>query len=300
MDKSQKYLEPRTLARLRGLELRARTIVEGYVAGLHRSPFHGFSVEFAEHREYVPGDDLRYVDWKVFGKTDKIYLKQYEEETNLIAYLIVDASESMTYQSDAAGLSKLEYAKCLAASLAYLVLHQQDSVGLATFDRDLRKLVRPSGNPSHLKQIIHVLEESPGEKKTATGPIFHQLAERFTKRGVVLIFSDLFDNVAAMTAGLKHFRHRRHDVAVFHVLDPAELDFPFKQTTLFKGMEEWPDVTTDPRSLRKAYLKEFGAFVKEVQKGCRAQSADYVQLRTDQPLDLALSGFLSRRAKRVG
>jgi uncharacterized protein (DUF58 family) len=300
VEKSLKYLDPRTLAKLQGLELRARRIVEGYVAGLHRSPFHGFSIEFAEHREYVPGDDLRHVDWKVFGKTDKIYLKQYEEETNLLAYLVLDTSESMSYQSDAEGLSKLEYAKCLAASLAYLVLQQQDSIGLATFDSQLRSFVRPGGNPSHLKQVLHVMEQSPGERKTATGPIFHDLAERLKKRGIVLVLSDLFDDVEPMMAGLKHFRHRRHDVVVFHVLDPAELEFPFRNTTMFKGMEGLPDVLTDPRSLRKAYLAEFEKFQREVRKGCRANNVDYLLLRTDQPLDVALSSFLSSRMRRVG
>jgi uncharacterized protein (DUF58 family) len=300
VEKSLKYLDPRALAKLQGLELRARRIVEGYVAGLHRSPFHGFSVEFAEHREYVPGDDLRYVDWKVFGRSDKIYLKQYEEETNLLAYLVLDTSESMSYQSDAAGLSKLEYAKCVAAALTYLVLQQQDSVGLATFDSQLRSFVRPSGHPSHLKQVLHVMEQSPGERKTATGPIFHDLAERLKKRGIVLVLSDLFDDVPQIMAGLKHFRHRRHDVVVFHVLDPAELDFPFRNTTMFKGMEGLPDVLTDPRSLRKAYLAEFDKFQREVRKGCRANQVEYLLLRTDQPLDVALSSFLSSRMRRVG
>lgn len=299
MEKSPKYLDPRTLARLQGLELRARSIVEGYVAGLHRSPFHGFSIEFAEHREYVPGDDLRYVDWKVFGKTDKVYLKQYEQETNLVAYLLLDTSESMHYQSDPLGLSKLEYAKCIAASLAYLVLRQQDSVGLATFDHEIRALVRPSGNPTQLKQILHVMEDSSAEKKTATGRIFHDLAERLSMRGIVLVLSDLFDDIPSMMTGLKHFRHRRHDVVVFHILDPAELEFPFRQTTLFKGLEELPEMVADPRSLRKAYLEEFGRYLKEVKKACRANRVDYVLLRTDQPLDVALSSFLSSRMRRV-
>lgn len=296
----QKYLDPQTLAKLQGLELRARLIVEGYVAGLHRSPYHGFSIEFAEHREYVPGDDLRYVDWKVFAKTDKIYLKQYEEETNLLSYLLLDTSESMRYQSAGAALSKLQYAQCVAASLAYLVLQQQDSVGLVTFDRNIRTLVRPSSNASHLKHLLHVMEESTAERKTATGPIFHELAERLSKRGIVVILSDLFDNVPSMMAGLKHFRHRRHEVIIFHVLDPAELDFPFEQTTLFKGLEELPDVLAEPKTLRKAYLQEFERFLKDVRVGCRNQRIDYVPVRTDQPLDLALSSYLASRMSRVG
>lgn len=299
MDEQQKYLDPQTLARLQGLELRARSIVEGYVAGMHRSPYHGFSVEFAEHREYVPGDDLRHVDWKVFGKTDKVYLKQYEEETNLVCYLLLDTSESMRYQSEGTPLSKLEYAQCAAAALAYMTLEQQDSVGLVTFDQEIRALLRPSGNPSHWKQILRLMEDSRPERKTATGPIFHDLAERLKKRGIVAIFSDLFDDVPEMLAGLKHFRHRRHEVVLFHVLDPAELDFPFEQTTLFEGMEQLPEVLSDPRSLRKAYLDEFNAFVKQVQSGCRDQRIDYVQLRTDQSLGLALASYLSLRMTRT-
>src|SRR5262245_10843953 len=287
------------LAKLQGLELRARHIVEGYVSGVHRSPFHGYSIEFAEHREYVPGDDLRYVDWKVFGKTDKFYLKQYEEETNLVTYMLLDTSESMRYQSSAAPLSKLEYAKCIAASLSYLILQQQDSVGLVTFDKEIRALVRASSNPSHLKQLLHVMEESAAERKTATGPIFHDLAERLKKRGIVLVLSDLFDDLGSIMAGLKHFRHRRHEVVVFHVLDPAELEFPFRQTTLFKGLEELPDVLTDPRSLRRAYLDEFGKFLQAVRKGCRGQRIDYVLVRTDQSLEIALSSYLASRMNRV-
>ena len=175
------------LARLQRVPLRARGIVEGYVSGAHRSPFHGFSIEFAEHREYAPGDDLRYLDWKVFGRTDKYYLKQFEEETNLVCHLLLDTSESMRYRSDAAPMSKLEYAQRAAAALAYLVLHQQDSVGLVAFDSEIRSLIRASSNPSHLKEILHVMEGVSAERKTATGPIFHDLAERLKKRGIVIV-----------------------------------------------------------------------------------------------------------------
>ncbi len=299
MENFQQYLDPKVLARLKGLRLRARLIVEGYVSGLHRSPYHGFSIEFAEHREYAPGDDLRYVDWKVFGRTDKFYLKQFEEETNQICNLLLDTSESMRYQSDAAAMSKLEYARCVAAALAYLILQQQDSVGLVTFDREIRALVRPSGNPSHLEQVLRVMQESVPERKTATGPIFHDLAERFKKRGIAVILSDLFDDVDSMMAGLKHFRHRRHDVILMHVLDPAELDFPFRRVTLFRGLEQLPDVLVEPRALRKAYLKEFDLFVRRLKKGCRMHQIDYVLMRTDQSLELALSSYLSSRMTRV-
>jgi uncharacterized protein (DUF58 family) len=295
VEANQKYLDPQTLAKLEGLQLRARRIVEGYVSGPHRSPYHGFSIEFAQHRQYVPGDDLRYVDWKVFGRTDKVYLKQYEEETNLVSYFLLDTSQSMHYQGERSPLSKLEYAKCVAASLAYLILQQRDSVGLTTFDSQIRSMVRASGQPSHIRQLVHVMEQSHADKKTAMGPIFHDLAERFKKRGIVVILSDLFDDVASIMTGIKHFRHRRHEVIVFHIIDPDEREFPFRQTTKFLGLEQLPEVVTDPRRLRQAYLREFENFLRSVSLGCRSQQVDYVPIMTDQPLDIALSCYLSGR-----
>ncbi len=292
-------LQPQALARIQGLELCARRIVQGYVAGLHRSPYRGFSNEFAEHREYAPGDDLRYVDWKVFGKTDRFYLKQFEEETNLLCYLLLDTSESMQYRGPHAPLSKLAYAQCAAAALAYLVLHQRDAVGLVTFDHEIRQLIRPSSNPTQLKQLLHVMEEATAARKTRTGPIFHDLAERLGRRGIVVVVSDLFDDVEQMMAGLKHLRHRRHDVIVLHVLDPAEIDFPFQQVTMFKGLEALGEVVAEPRSLQAAYRREMQSFVKRVRAGCRAQQIDYITIRTDEPLDAVLRVFLSARKKRL-
>ena len=264
MEDSRKFLEQQTLAKLEGLQLRARRIVEGYVAGLHRSPYRGFSIEFAEHREYAPGDDLRYLDWKVFGRTDKFYLKQYEDETNLIGYLVLDVSRSMSYQGPASALSKLEYAQCVAASLAWLILQQQDAVGLVTFDDRIRAHVPPSSHASHLKGLLEVMETAAPTGETATGPIFHELAEKWKKRGVVVVISDLFDNVASIMAGLKHFRHRHHDVIILHVLDAAEMDFPFQQPTLFRALERPLEVAADPRSLRRAYLTEMQSFLRAV------------------------------------
>lgn len=292
-------LDPRTLAKLKGLHLRARHIVEGYVAGLHRSPYQGFSIEFAEHREYAPGDDLRYVDWKVFGRTDKIYLKQYEDETNLLCYLALDVSESMQYQSDGAALSKFEYAQCLAAALAWLVIEQQDAIGLVTFDSQVRSLLRPSGNPSQIQQVLHVMETAQFGPKTSAGPIFHELAQRFKKRGIVVVLSDFFDDVNSLMAGLKHLRHRRHDVVLFQILDPAELDFPFQGPTQFKGLEQFPEVQADPQMLRRAYQREMNAFRKTLADGCRAQNIELATVRTDEPLDLVLSRFLATRMAKV-
>lgn len=300
MDDYRKYLNPQTLANLKGLELKARLIVEGYVSGLHKSPWHGFSVEFAEHREYAPGDDLRYVDWKVFGKSDRYYLKQYEEETNFACYVLLDTSESMRYKSEKAAVSKLEYAQFVAAAIGYLVVHQQDAVGLATFDKTVSNFVRASSQPSHLKQVLHLMERQQAAGESAIGPIFHDMAERIRKRGLVIILSDLFDDVDSMLMGLKHFRHRRHDVSVMQIIDPAEQDFPFDSPTLFKGLEGLPEQMTEPRSLRAAYQREFEDFLLNVRRGCRELHMDHVLLRTDQPLDTALRSFLTHRMQRAG
>ncbi len=299
MPASPDFLDPKTLARLHGLQLRAQHIVEGYVSGLHRSPFHGFSIEFAQHREYAPGDDLRYVDWKVFGRTDKFYLKQYEDETNLVCHMVLDVSESMRYKSKDAALSKLEYAQCIAAALGWLVIHQQDAVGLATFDNQIRSFVEPGSKPSHIRQLLHVLENVDPQHKSDAGPVFHDLSSRQKKRGVVLILSDLLDNVDKVLAGLKHFRHRRHDVIVFHILDDAELDFPFDDPTMFKGLEQFPEILADPRALKRAYLEEFDTYLKKIQTGCRNQRVDYNLIRTGQDLGASLSTYLATRAART-
>ncbi|MDG3005538.1 DUF58 domain-containing protein [Paludisphaera mucosa] len=298
MENYQSYLDPQTLASVEGLDLQARLLVEGYVAGMHPSPYHGFSVEFAEHREYVPGDDVRHVDWKVWSKTDKLYLKQYEEETNLLLYLLLDTSESMAYAAEGR-VSKFKYAQFVVAALAYLVLQQQDSVGLALFDDAVRRYLKPAGQPSHLKEVIHLLDVTPARDKSDLGAVLHDLSERFKKRGVVAIFSDLLDDPTKVLAGLKHFRHRRHEVVVFHVLDPDEVDFPFRDPTLFLGMEGLPDVAADPVALGAAYRKEVAAYLDALKKGCRMIDIDYVPLRTDQPLDLALSAYLAARASRT-
>jgi uncharacterized protein (DUF58 family) len=299
MESYQKYLNPKTLAELQGLELKARLIVEGYVSGLHKSPYHGFSIEFAEHREYVPGDDLRYVDWKVFGKSDRFYLKQYEEETNFACYFLLDTSESMRYRSEQSPISKLEYGQYVCAALSYLILKQQDAVGLATYDNAVRNFIRAGSHPSHLKQLCHVMDLAGAKGETSMGPIFHDLAERIKKRGLVVIVSDLFDDVPSLLLGLKHLHHRRHEVLVLQVVDPAEQDFPFQDPTLFKGLEGLPQQTTEPRSLRKAYQREFENFLKEVRRGCRDLHMDYTLLRTDAPLDAALRTFLTSRATRL-
>lgn len=294
-----KYFDPRTLAKLQTLALRARHVVEGYVAGLHRSPSRGFSIEFAEHREYSPGDDLRYVDWKAFGRTDKFYLKQFEDETNLICYLVLDTSESMRYVGPDSPWSKFDHAACAATSLAWLVLQQQDAVGLSTYDDQVRDFVRPSSSPAQLQVLLNTLDDCEPRRKTATGRVLHDLAERFRRRGVVFLFSDLFDDLDELMVGVKHLRHRPHDVIVVHTLDAAEIDFPFRRPMLFRGLEQLSDLRTDPRGLRQAYLQHMQKFRQSVQARCRELQVDYVCIRNDMPLDATLSAFLAHRMARV-
>ena len=289
------FLDPHHLAKLDGLQLRARKIVEGFMAGPHRSPYRGFSTEFAEHRPYVPGDEIRYVDWKVFGRTDKYYVKQFEDETNLVCYLVLDVSASMRYQGPSAPLSKLEYAQCLAASLAWIVLNSHDAVSLTTYDEVVRATLNPSSSATHLESILQVLQSNPESSATRAGPLFHELAERFQKRGIVIILSDCIDELAPFAAGLKHLRHRQHEVALLQILDPAELDFPFTQRMRFQDLEQEPNVVTDTQSVRTAYLSEFQAFRDSLQNHCYQQAIDYTLVRTDSALDNVLSRFLVER-----
>ncbi|MGD0769567.1 MAG: DUF58 domain-containing protein [Tepidisphaeraceae bacterium] len=298
----RRYLEPRTLARIGSLDLRARLIVEGLMAGMHRSPYHGISVEFAQHRQYVPGDDIRHVDWKVFAKTDKVYLKQYQEETNLHLICVVDASESMGYGSvgdGQASWSKYDHATAIAAALSYLVIRQQDSVGLAIFDNELRRYFKPSNSPGQWKTITHELLQVPRLKKTGTGRVLDQLAEKLTHRSLVVVLSDFFDDMDSVQQGLRHLRYRKHEVIAFQVLDPMEVEFPFQDVTLFKGLEEMGQLLTEPQSLRQGYLAELSAFTTQLKKMCRGVHIDFTQLNSGQPLDVALSGFLAVRAASI-
>jgi uncharacterized protein (DUF58 family) len=293
------YLTPPMLAKLRHLQLRPRRVVEGSVAGLHRSPWRGFSIEFAEHREYAPGDDLRHLDWKVFGRTDKYHLKQYEDETNLLCYLVLDVSQSMNYAHKQQSQTKRAYAQALLAALAHTVIEQRDAVGIAAFDNKVRGIMRPSSSRLQWEQLLSILELQSQEKKTNAGAVFHELAERFDKRGIVVIASDCFDNLQHLAAGLKHLTYKRHDVVLFHILDSAELDFPFKGSVEFEGLEDFPLVHTDTTFLRRAYLEEFQKFMTEVQKICRQQGIEYRLFRTDQPLEQLLAAWLSERMAKV-
>ncbi|MCC6493631.1 MAG: DUF58 domain-containing protein [Pirellulales bacterium] len=293
-------LDPQSIARLEGLELRARTVMSGLFSGRHRSHHRGQSVEFAEHREYAAGDDLRYVDWKVFGKSDRLYLKQFEAETNLYCYLAVDASESMAYRSAGSAMTKLQYAACLAATLAHVVTRQGDSVGLATFDGGLGDFLPGSSNPAQLAGLMRVLEQTAPRRKSDLGAAMAQLAERLRRPSVVVLASDLLSSVDALAGSLKRLRHARHEVIVLQVLDRAELEFPFERTTLFRGLESLPDVLAEPHGVRQAYLAACRRFLAQVEAACRANQTDYQLARTDEPLDAPLRRMLAARLRRRG
>jgi uncharacterized protein (DUF58 family) len=293
--------DPTELRKYGGLTLLARQVVEGFLTGVHRSPYKGFSVEFAEHRQYVPGDEIRHIDWRAMGKTDRYYIKEYEEETNLKAYLLVDASGSMAYRGDKKALSKFEYAQHVAASLAYLMLHQMDAVGLITHDTRVRALVPPKASPKHLLQVLTTLEKTTPGGETAMAPLWHELAGHHLKRrGMVLILSDFFDQLDPLMKALRHLRHRNHEVVLLHVLAPEELDFPFKRLTQFRSLESRDQkVLVDTRRLREDYLANFERFRGELKDRAGRLHVDYHLLRTDQPVDRALGIYLSRRQRTV-
>ncbi len=299
------YFDPRTLSKLGGVTLRSRGTVEGSVTGAHRSPFHGFAAEFAEHREYTPGDDLRYVDWKVYGRSDRVFVKQFEEETNFACHLLLDASDSMRFQSDAVAMSKLEYAKHVAAAISYVVVKQQDAVGLWVFDEQNTQIVRPGSQPAHWKQLSHVLEavqgdlnsESSATRASRVPPVWSLESGLSTlPRGVVILLSDLFDDMDAIMEGLHRLRHRKHDVRVWQIVDPAEEDFPFDDPTQFLGLEGWPDLSVEPRLLRDAYVREFQSHRQSLLRQCRSQRIDFQVLRTDWPIDAAVKQSLAVRS----
>ena len=292
------YLDPKVLNKVARLELRARLVVEGFVNGMHQSPYRGFSVEFAQHREYVPGDDLRYLDGKIFGKSDRFVIKQFEEETNLRAHLFLDQSESMNYAHDG-GMAKFDYAATGIASLAYLIQQQADAVGLTMFDEKVCKQLPPSNTRANLGNIFQSLEQAKARnQKTRIGGVLHDLASQLRQRGMVMIFSDLFDKPEDVLKGLREIAQRGHDVVVFHILDRDEVEFPFERMTLFLGMEQMPELLVDPKSLRDAYLAEIQGFQEQIKKGCLQHRIDYVRVVNSTPLDVVLTSYLTARAAR--
>jgi uncharacterized protein (DUF58 family) len=293
---SRQYLDPNIISRLRKLDLKAKLVVEGFMTGLHRSPYHGFSVEFAEHRQYMPGDPIRDIDWKVYGKTDRFYIKEYEEETNLRAHLLVDLSRSMTFASRAL-ISKLEYAKHLAAALAYLMLHQQDSVGVALFDDAVRRYVPPRSARRHLKILLRELEHLEPGGTTDVASCLHSMAERIRRRGLIVIMSDLMDDPGAIIRALKHFRYKGHEVIVFHILDEYERSFPFKEELAFVDMESGEEVITQPWVIAGEYRDKLASWSQSLRLACGEQRIELVELTNNTPFDRALLRFLEKRSR---
>jgi uncharacterized protein (DUF58 family) len=300
MASSERYFDPKALARIGRLELRVRTVVEGIISGLHRSPYNGQSVEFVDHREYVPGDDPRHIDWKVLGRADRIVIKRYEEDTNLRGHLLLDASESMRFGQGVASrdrLSKYDYAATMAASMGYLLRRQHDAIGISLFDSEIRERVALSTNPATLHQVAEAMERTRPSHKTGLEKVLRQLADDIPRRGLVVLFSDLFAPLDEIEAGLRHFVVRRHDIVVFHTLDETELTFPFEGNTLFKGLEDYPEVLVEPRGLRDAYLEAMGNYLDKVRDICAELGVDYRLIHNGEPVDVPIISIVSKRAR---
>ncbi len=291
-----KMLTPNFISQLSNMELRARLIVEGFLIGMHRSPYHGFSVEFAEHRQYFPGDDIGNIDWKVYGRSDRLYIKQYEEETNLKAYILIDASKSMGFKRDGS-VSKLEYAAYLAAGLTYLMMRQQDATGLAIYDESVRRFYEPHLTYSYMKLLLTELSNLQPNAKTSTASALSSLAERIKRRGLIIVISDFLDDTKSVITALKHFRHRKNEVIAFQVLDDSELNLDFPADAVFTDLETGERMPTQVSAVRSAYKKAVNTFVHDLKSRCFENDIDYALLSTTTPFDKALTAYLTRRKK---
>ena len=297
MNDSLKYLRPEVAAQLANMELRARLVVEGFLTGLHKSPYHGFSVEFTEHRQYMPGDEIKHVDWKAYAKTDRYYIKQFEEETNLKSYIILDASGSMGYGSEG-HLKKIQYASYVAAALAYLMTEQRDAVGLTIFDESVRTSLPPKATRPYLRQLLRELERLQPGQKTGMARALHKVAEGIKRRGLVIILSDLFDDPASVITAFKHFRYRGHEVIIMQILDPLERSFAFGGDAVFRDLETREELITQPWHIEKAYREALRGFIDRYKKECLDNNIDFVLLDTSTPFDKALFEYLNKR-KRI-
>lgn len=307
MAESRNYLDPLILNKITQLEVRARMVVEGFITGIHKSPYHGFAVEFATHREYVPGDEIRHIDWKVWARNDRLYVKEYEEETNLSCTIVLDSSGSMAYGQNPkdvpagsrGAMGKYDYASTIAASLAFLLNRQQDAVGLVGFDERVRRAMPPSSHPSHLKRLINAMQIGEPDRNTDVPAVFHQLAEQVRRRSLVVMISDLIVDPQTLHESLSRFLSRSHDMMLFHVMHRDEWEFPFDDYTRFEGMEVDQQLTTEPRALRKAYLEELEKFVTQTRRVCSRLGVDYVPLSTSDALDAALSSYITFRQRAI-
>ena len=292
---NKKYLDPEVVAKLNNMKLRARLVVEGYLIGHHKSPYHGFSVEFAEHRAYGHGDEVRHIDWKLFGKTDRYYVKRFEEETNVRSYILLDKSQSMSFSSGS--ITKLAYGSYLSAALSYLMLNQKDAMGLVLFDEKIKKFIPPRAKTSHSNIIMSALEKIKAGNDTQIRRVLNSMADRIRKRGLVILISDLLDDPEQVLMGLNNFKYNKQEVIVFHLVDRKEYDFDFTDRTQFNDMETGATITTDPWHIRSAYKDQINESIKNYRQGCRNLKIDYVQIFTDQPLDIALNQYLNKRQR---
>ena len=291
----KRYLTPEVINKIDNLSLRARLVVEGFIVGMHKSPYHGFSVEFSEHRPYGYGDEIKYIDWKLWGKTDRFYIKQFEEETNLKCHLIMDKSSSMNFGSKS--VTKFEYSKSLAAALAYLMIKQQDAIGLATFDDKINVSIPPKSKMGHLNLLLKTLHNSKPGGETNTSTLLHALAESITKRGLVILISDLLDNQEEIIKALRHFKYKGHEVLIFHIVDPKEKDLSYTENIKYKDLENGENIITDARLIRKQYNKAFNSFCEYYSNGCAKNKVDYIQILTEDSLDKSLMQYLIKRSQ---
>ncbi len=296
MEDHRRYLQPEVIAKLSNIEIKARLVVEGFITGLHRSPYHGFSVEFAEHRQYRPGDNIRHIDWKVFSRTDKYFVKQFEEETNLRSIVALDSSKSMQFASKG-NISKFEYASYLAAALSFMLVKQRDAIGLALYDTEIKKYMPPSSKPSYLNEILKLLSVTVPENETGTASALDRLAERIKRRGLVIIMSDFFDDPESVVSALKHFRHQNHEVLAFQILDPREVDFKFGHGANFVDMETGEELMTQPYQIQKSYSTAVQDFIGRIKKECLNHKIDYHLIDTSMPFDKALKEYLIKRSR---
>jgi uncharacterized protein (DUF58 family) len=298
MNPSLKYLQPSVVAQLATMELRARLVVEGFITGLHKSPYHGFSVEFTEHRAYMPGDEFKHIDWKAYAKTDRYYIKQFEEETNLKSYVVVDASASMRYASRGR-MPKFEYASYIAAALSYLMVEQRDAVGLTIFDERVRTSIPPRATQSNLRLILTELERIVPGNKTGIAGSLHEVAEQIKLRGLVVVLSDFFDDPTNVITAFKHFRHKGNEVIIMQVLDPLERSFAFGTDAIFRDVESGEELMTQPWHIQKAYQESMKEFIENYKRECREHAIDYLLLDTEMPFDKALMEYLTKRRRLV-
>lgn len=290
------YLDPSFISKLNSLELKARLVVEGFMVGLHKSPYHGFSVEFSEHRAYMQGDNLKDVDWKVFGKTEKYFIKQYEEETNLRSYIFLDTSNSMAFSSEN-NISKLDYSLTLAAALSYMMIHQQDAVGLTLYSDKINKFLPPKSSRAYLHTILKSLVNAQPSEKTNTAQSLSDTAEKIKGRGLVIIISDFFDELSSVLNAIRHFRYKKNEVIVFQVLDPIERSFSFGKDAIFKDMETEDELTTQPYQIQKSYREAMVEFVSTIKAECLNSNIDYNLIETSEPYDKALLRYVQKRSK---